>query len=590
MRSFVALVLIFCLLAAQGVCAQSPQPAARIYDEAQTIYLGNLARRQNGLSPLRWNAQLTAAARWFSWDSVENRPEPYCGHQDTLGGWPDWRARYYGYKGTAGAENAFCGYVTPEQGIAGWLDSPGHRANLLDPNSREIGLGYYLRESDGRGYVTQDFGYDPVYSPVVIADEALNTVSPQVTLYIHSNDSAGGFAGMGAAQEMMVSNDPCFSGAAWEPYSAEKLWALEPGQGWRTVYVKTRDRLGRTVVVSDTIYLGATVPLAELGTAQMSSTQEQVTLYHLDGGGLPQVQLSAGWLADDSLNTFGLLGGSGETVNDADAWGGTAFRLRPGDGESCAWVWTTDFVHDVPLVAYFRLKVSDNSSAGEVARISVKGGGTEYGPLSLKGSDFSSANVYQEFPLAFTFHSNLDDPFLILSFCRSDEAEREVELYVDAVSIYTAPQPVRATLTWQLPGANYRGQGIWVRYTDGSARFSPRAEGNTVPSTLVVTPSSVAFVAELGQARTVSYPITVSRSGCLSFGWQARSTTSWLRLETAGDTLWLAAEPAGLRAGTYQGGVTIEAEGLAGVAPISIPVTLIVVEELNRAHLPLILR
>jgi len=585
MRPFVLLALALCLLLAQGVRAQSPQPAARVYDEAQTVYLGNLARRQNGVPPLRWNWQLTAAARWFSWDSVENRSQPYCGHQDTLGGWPDWRARSNGYKGAAGAENAFCGYVTPERGIAGWLNSPGHRANLLDPNSREIGLGYYLREGDGRGYVTQDFGYDRIYPPVVIADEALNTLSSQVMLYIHSNDSAGGFAGMGAAQEIMVSNNPCFNGAAWEPYSAEKPWTLEPGQGWRTVYVKTRDRFGRTVVVSDTIYLGATVPLAELGAAQMSSTQERVTLYHLDGGGLPQVQLSAGWLADDSFSTFGLLWGNGETVSDAQAWGGTAFRLQPGDGESCAWVWTTDFVRDVPLVAYFRLKVSDNTSAGEVARISVKGGGTEYGPLSLKGSDFGSANVYQEFPLAFTFHSNLDDPFLLLTFWRSGE----VELDVDAVSIYTAPQPVKATLTWQLPGSNYRGQGIWVRYTDGRGRFSPRVEGNTIPSALTATPSSAVLLAELGQARTASYSITVRRSGCLSFGWRARNTTSWLRLEASGDTLRLAAAPAGLRAGTYQGSVTIEGEGLAGVAPVSLPVMLIVVEKLNQAHLPLLL-
>lgn len=45
------------------------------------------------------------------------------------------------------------------------MNSPGHRANLLDPNSREIGLGYYLRESDRRGYVVQDFGADVVYPP-----------------------------------------------------------------------------------------------------------------------------------------------------------------------------------------------------------------------------------------------------------------------------------------------------------------------------------------------------------------------------------------------------------------------------------------
>ena len=158
--------------------------------EAQTVYYGNIARQQNGVPPLRWNNQLTEAARWFAWDSVENRPQPYCGHQDTQGHWPDYRARAFGYKGSAGAENAYCGYMEPQDAINGWLNSPGHRANLLDPNSRELGLGYYLRQNDWRGYVVQDFGNDPVFPPVIIENEAITTTVPAVRLYIY--DRAGG--------------------------------------------------------------------------------------------------------------------------------------------------------------------------------------------------------------------------------------------------------------------------------------------------------------------------------------------------------------------------------------------------------------
>ncbi len=120
-----------------------------LQDVARTVYLGNLARRDNGIPPLRWNSQLTDAARWFSWDSTENRAAGFCGHQDTNGNWPGYRALIFGYLGGAGAENAFCGYVTPEYAIQGWMNSSGHRANLLDPNSREIGLGYYQRNSEG---------------------------------------------------------------------------------------------------------------------------------------------------------------------------------------------------------------------------------------------------------------------------------------------------------------------------------------------------------------------------------------------------------------------------------------------------------
>ena len=452
---------------AQGSYDPTIQTPTLLYDEARAVYLGNLARRDNGLPPLRWNRQLTYAARWFSWDSTENRPSGYCGHQDTLGHWPSDRAPIFGYLGSAGAENAFCPYVSPDVAIQGWMADAPHRANLLDPNSREIGLGYYQRDSDGRGYVTQDFGNDAVHAPTIIENEAISTTSPNVNLYIYDRSTGGGFVGLGAATEMMVSNNPYFDGAIWEPYNANKAWTLTSGSGWRDVYVKTRDKFNRSLTVSDTIYLGteANVPLNEIGMgAQMSTTQSQVTLYNLNGNGFPQVQFSPGWMADDSSQSFTKWWGNGESVNDAVAWGGTAYRLYPGDGESFGWVNDTSFIQNIPMVAYFRLKVNDNTSNSEVARISVQGGPTEYGPISLRGVDFTAPNQYQEFAINFTFSPTSNDPFLIFKFWRSGNAD----LYVDAVSIFTTPQVITSPLTWSVPGNNYRGQGVWVRYTNGS--------------------------------------------------------------------------------------------------------------------------
>ena len=586
-RSIASLVLLIGLLAypAQATPRIITQTPELTYDEAQTVYLGNLARRANGVPPLRWNRQLTDAARWFAWDSVENRPDPYCGHQDTHGNWPDFRARTFGYKGGAGAENAFCGYVTPQQAIDGWMNSSGHRANLLDPNSREIGLGYYLRSSDGRGYVTQDFGHDPVYPPVIIENEAISTTTPSVGLYIYDRESGGGFAGMGPAAQMMVSNDACFTGAAWEPYAADKAWTLDADQGWRSVYVKTRDAISRTATVSDTIYLGANVPLNELGAAQMSTTQSQVTLVNLNGGALPQMQFSLGWLADDTFGTFAKYWGNGERVNDAAAWGGTAYRLFPGDGESFAWVWTTEFIKDVPLVAYFRLKVNDNTSTSEVARISVKGGGAEYGPISLKGTDFVAANQYQEFPLAFTFNTNPSDEFLIFQFWRSGSADA----YVDAVSIFTAPQPVSSTVTWTVPGGNYRGQGVWVRYTNGSNQFSPFSEASTLLPSLSVSPSALTFLAFQNQASPPPATLGVSKN-CGSFGWQVQSHAAWLQAQPAGDSIQVSVNHTGLVTGTYTGTLTVSAVGMSGVAPVTTTVSLVVADERHHLYLPIIVK
>lgn len=181
------------------------------------------------------------------------------------------------------------------------MNSPGHRANLLDPVSREVGLGYYRRSSDGRGYIAQTFGADPVYAPVIIENEALSTPIARVNLYIHNRTAQNGFAGSGPATQMMISADPCFADGVWMPFSNETTWNLEDGQGWRTVYVKTRDPLNRTATVSDTIYLGGAAPLQELDDAHLSTTQSSVTLYRLDQSGWPMVQLSLGWIADGYL-------------------------------------------------------------------------------------------------------------------------------------------------------------------------------------------------------------------------------------------------------------------------------------------------
>ncbi len=477
---FVGLLLSLRVSASQvATFDPTAQTPALLYDEARTVYLGNLERRNNGVPPLRWNRQLTYAARWFSWDSTENEPSGFCGHVDSQGHPFYYRTSVFGYLGFAGAENAFCGYVSPESAIQGWMNSPGHRTNLLSPNSREIGVGYYRRAGDGRGYITQDFGSDDVYAPMIIENEAVATPSSNVNLYIYDRSASGGFQGLAAATQMMVSNDPYFEGASWEPYNANKAWTLTAGSGWRDVYVKTRDKFNRNLTVSDSIYLGAetSVPKNEISTGmQMSTTQSQVTLYNLNGGALSQVQFSPGWLADDTNGNFSKLWGNGESVVDAAAWGGTAFRLFPASGESSAWVWDTSFIKDTPMVAYVRLKVNNNSSNTEVARFSVEGGGTVYGPLSLKGTDFAAPNQYQEFALNFTFNTNPNDDFLIFQFWQSGNAD----VYVDAVSIFSAPQSITSPLTWSVPGNNYRGQGVWVRYTNGT-QFSAISDGITTP-------------------------------------------------------------------------------------------------------------
>jgi hypothetical protein len=352
------------------------------------------------------------------------------------------------------------------------------------------------------------------------------------------------------------------------------------------VYVRTRDAVGRTTVVSDTIYLGQNVPLNELGLHLASTTTDRVTLYGLDGGGLPYVQFSQNWFADDTHDTFNLWWGNGERMNDPAALGGTAFRLRPGDGESFAWVWTTSFYKDTPLVAYARLKVSDNASAEEVARFSVKGGGTEYGPLSLKGTDFAAPDTYQEFPLAFTFHDNPDDVFLILQFWRSGAAD----VTVDGATIFSAPQPVQSPLTWSVPGGNYRGGGIWLRYTDGAGTFSPVEEAAMRPQRIAVSPTALHFLVEDDGPDPPPRTLVVEQMGCEPFTWSVSDDAGWLHTQHVGQTVRASVDPTGLSIGTWQATVTVDAEAGVTGSPVQVPVTLVVVERIHRTYLPSVYR
>jgi uncharacterized protein YkwD len=577
-------VLAASLVLAQGGHDPANQTASLMYDEARTVYRGNLARRDNGLPPLRWNRQLTYAARWFSWDSTENRSSGFCAYQDTNGNGPADRALAFGYLGSAGTENILCRYAAPEEVIQGWMDNPVYRANLLNSNWREVGLGYYRRDSDGRGYVTQDFGSDPVYAPVVIENEAPSTTTPNVGLYIYDHIPRDGFAGLSAATEIMVSNDACFADTAWEPYAANKAWTLKSGEGWRSVYVKTRDVFGRTQRVNDSIYLGANVPTGELGPEQLSTTQSQVTLYNLNGNGLPQVQFSLGWLADDSSSEFRKIWGTGEQISDAAAWGGTAYRLYHGGAGSGAWVWDDEWsIKDVPMVAYFRLKTNDNTSDEEIALIRVKGGGTLYGPVSLKGTDFYGANAYQEFALGFTYSTDISDDFYFQFECTA-----EADLYVDAVSIFGAAQPISSPMTWSIPGGNYRGQAIWARYTDGS-QFSEIVEAATAQAALRVSPTTLTLLAVRDGSPPSAGTLHVVQD-CSSFTWQASDNVPWLQTQVSGDTVRVQADQTGLSSGVHTGTVTISAVGTAAVQPVSVQVRLTVLDELFSAYLPLIKR
>jgi len=109
--------------------------------EARVLTLLNAERRRRNLSPLALDAAATRAAQAHSRDMCQRR---FFSHISPEGTQPWDRLRAAGASFKAAAENIAVGYRTPEEVHRGWLDSPGHRANRLNPVYRRAGVGLHV--------------------------------------------------------------------------------------------------------------------------------------------------------------------------------------------------------------------------------------------------------------------------------------------------------------------------------------------------------------------------------------------------------------------------------------------------------------
>lgn len=121
--------------------------------EKEVARLVNVERARNGLPALSYNWQLARTARIKSEDMRNNN---YFSHTSPTYGSPFDMMRNFGISFTAAGENIAMGQRTAAEVMTGWMNSPGHRSNILNPNFTQIGVGY-AKDSYGRGYWTQQF-------------------------------------------------------------------------------------------------------------------------------------------------------------------------------------------------------------------------------------------------------------------------------------------------------------------------------------------------------------------------------------------------------------------------------------------------
>lgn len=117
--------------------------------EQQVLELTNQERAKNGLRPLKANAELNYAADKYAEEMSQRR---VLSHTGPDGSKPWDRAEAVGYEAQMMGENIAAGQRTPEQVVQDWMNSSGHRANILRSQYTDIGVGFY------NNYWVQDFG------------------------------------------------------------------------------------------------------------------------------------------------------------------------------------------------------------------------------------------------------------------------------------------------------------------------------------------------------------------------------------------------------------------------------------------------
>ena len=118
--------------------------------EREVIRLVNVERAKNGLKPLTENWELSRVARYKSQDMVDNR---YFSHTSPTYGSPFQMIRAFGLSFRTAGENIAYGQRTPQVVVNAWMNSSGHRANILNASYTQIGVGYVA----GGNYWTQMF-------------------------------------------------------------------------------------------------------------------------------------------------------------------------------------------------------------------------------------------------------------------------------------------------------------------------------------------------------------------------------------------------------------------------------------------------
>jgi uncharacterized protein YkwD len=255
--------------------------------EQQVIALVNQERTGRGLTPLKRSDGLTNAARYQATDMSQDN---YFSH-DTMdresgnlvkkcGPWE----RIANYYSGASGENAAAGYNSPEAVMNGWMNSAGHRANILNPGTRTIGVGFYQGSGDYQYYWVQDFGtkIDTPVTPVLgfVPEELVFLFSiPDQKLYP-------------SHQHLTVENVGTDAPLSWQVTQKGTFFSVTPGNGTSPAQVRVApDNFNHNQVNTYTgqITINITSPTSVAGSPHTSQIKLMVVNAQVEQVFLPGV-------------------------------------------------------------------------------------------------------------------------------------------------------------------------------------------------------------------------------------------------------------------------------------------------------------
>lgn len=121
--------------------------------ERKVLELVNAERAVYGIKPLEWNDKLAKTAREHSLDMVKRN---FFSHENPDGKSPFDRLKDANIRYTCAAENIAAGQSSPEMAVEEWMNSEGHKMNILNPSLTSLGVGL-ARGGEYGIYWTQNF-------------------------------------------------------------------------------------------------------------------------------------------------------------------------------------------------------------------------------------------------------------------------------------------------------------------------------------------------------------------------------------------------------------------------------------------------